>query len=203
MAKVLERLQMSASSSTPGREDWRVRDVVRTLEEQLVKERAKSQRSANKRCQEQRLLMEQVALYCCSIVNKGIFVVFSHDYIFFLLFSRLVWGAEGLRVCSPCSCQESHQWTGVATERVRQSNHVLYLFFLSSIYSLTMWTKHYQPESVLSILSLHLIFVSTAEWLPCLVTSALELMVKSIAPCPVRGGQVTGQSELVQGPGNG
>uniref|UniRef100_A0A665TWC3 Centrosomal protein CCDC61 n=1 Tax=Echeneis naucrates TaxID=173247 RepID=A0A665TWC3_ECHNA len=60
MAKVLERLQMTASGSIPGREDWRVRDVVRTLEDQLVKERAKSQRSASKRCQEQRLLMEQL-----------------------------------------------------------------------------------------------------------------------------------------------
>ncbi|XP_071316538.1 centrosomal protein CCDC61 isoform X4 [Trachinotus anak] len=60
MAKVLERLQMTASGSTSGRDDSRVRDVVRTLEEQLVKERAKSQRSASKRCQEQRLLMEQL-----------------------------------------------------------------------------------------------------------------------------------------------
>uniref|UniRef100_A0A7N9AYV1 Centrosomal protein CCDC61 n=1 Tax=Mastacembelus armatus TaxID=205130 RepID=A0A7N9AYV1_9TELE len=60
LASVLERLQISASGSTPGREDWRVRDVVRTLEEQLVKERAKSQRSASKRCQEQRLLIEQL-----------------------------------------------------------------------------------------------------------------------------------------------
>ncbi|KAG7223294.1 hypothetical protein INR49_015650 [Caranx melampygus] len=60
MAKVLERLQMTSSGSTQGREDWRVRDVVRTLEEQLVKERAKSQRSASKRCQEQQLLMEQL-----------------------------------------------------------------------------------------------------------------------------------------------
>ncbi|XP_050934361.1 centrosomal protein CCDC61 isoform X3 [Lates calcarifer] len=60
MAKVLERVQVTASGSTPGREDWRVRDVVRTLEEQLVKERAKNQRSASKRCQEQRLLMEQL-----------------------------------------------------------------------------------------------------------------------------------------------
>ncbi|XP_068572453.1 centrosomal protein CCDC61 isoform X3 [Cebidichthys violaceus] len=59
MAKVLERLQSSGSGPAPGREDWRVRDVVRTLEEQLVKERAKSQRSASKRCQEQRLLVEQ------------------------------------------------------------------------------------------------------------------------------------------------
>ncbi|XP_029304792.1 LOW QUALITY PROTEIN: centrosomal protein CCDC61 [Cottoperca gobio] len=54
-----KRLQIGGSGSTPGREDWRVRDVVRTLEEQLVKERAKSQRSVSKRCQEQRLLMEQ------------------------------------------------------------------------------------------------------------------------------------------------
>uniref|UniRef100_A0A8D0AS10 Centrosomal protein CCDC61 n=1 Tax=Sander lucioperca TaxID=283035 RepID=A0A8D0AS10_SANLU len=60
MGKVLERLQISGSGPTSGREDWRVRDVVRTLEEQLVKERAKSQRSASKRCQEQQLLMEQV-----------------------------------------------------------------------------------------------------------------------------------------------
>ncbi|XP_026225822.1 coiled-coil domain-containing protein 61 isoform X2 [Anabas testudineus] len=60
LAKVLDRLQISASGATPGREDWRARDVVRTLEEQLVKERAKSQRSASKRCQEQRLLIEQL-----------------------------------------------------------------------------------------------------------------------------------------------
>ncbi|XP_031712835.1 centrosomal protein CCDC61 isoform X2 [Anarrhichthys ocellatus] len=59
MAKVLERLQSSGSGPAAGREDWRVRDVVRTLEEQLVKERAKGQRSASKRCQEQRLLVEQ------------------------------------------------------------------------------------------------------------------------------------------------
>ncbi|XP_044227745.1 centrosomal protein CCDC61 isoform X2 [Thunnus albacares] len=60
IAKVLERLQVSGSGSTPAREDWRGRDVVRTLEEQLVKERAKSQRSASKRCQEQRILLEQL-----------------------------------------------------------------------------------------------------------------------------------------------
>ncbi|XP_029703912.1 centrosomal protein CCDC61 isoform X2 [Takifugu rubripes] len=60
MAKVLEHLQLSAGNSTSDREDWRVRDVMRTLEEQLIKERAKSQRSAAKRCQEQRLLMEQL-----------------------------------------------------------------------------------------------------------------------------------------------
>ncbi|MEQ2194172.1 hypothetical protein XENOCAPTIV_024860, partial [Xenoophorus captivus] len=49
MAMALERLQMSGSGSALGREDWRIRDVVRTLEEQLVKERAKSQRSTSKR----------------------------------------------------------------------------------------------------------------------------------------------------------
>ncbi|XP_053187401.1 centrosomal protein CCDC61 isoform X2 [Scomber japonicus] len=60
IAKMLERLQISGDGSMPAREDRRGRDVVRTLEEQLVKERAKSQRSASKRCQEQRLLMEQL-----------------------------------------------------------------------------------------------------------------------------------------------
>ncbi|XP_034034609.1 coiled-coil domain-containing protein 61-like isoform X2 [Thalassophryne amazonica] len=60
IAKILERLQLGGSGSTPGREDWRIRDVVRMLEEQLVKERAKSQRSASKRNQEQRLLKEQL-----------------------------------------------------------------------------------------------------------------------------------------------
>ncbi|RVE63686.1 hypothetical protein OJAV_G00138480 [Oryzias javanicus] len=60
MAKALARLQMSDSCSAPGREDWRLNDVVRVLEEQLIKERAKSQRSTSKRCQEQRLLVEQL-----------------------------------------------------------------------------------------------------------------------------------------------
>nr|XP_057943158.1 centrosomal protein CCDC61 [Doryrhamphus excisus]XP_057943159.1 centrosomal protein CCDC61 [Doryrhamphus excisus]XP_057943160.1 centrosomal protein CCDC61 [Doryrhamphus excisus] len=61
ISKVLERLQLSGSTSTPAtRQDWRARDTVRVLEEQLLKERAKSQRSASKRCQEQRLLMEQL-----------------------------------------------------------------------------------------------------------------------------------------------
>ncbi|KAM6984495.1 centrosomal protein CCDC61 isoform 2-T2 [Tautogolabrus adspersus] len=60
MAKVMERLQLAGSGPTSGREDWRVRDVMTTLEEQLVKERAKSQRSASKRSQEQRLLTEQL-----------------------------------------------------------------------------------------------------------------------------------------------
>ncbi|KAM4619997.1 centrosomal protein CCDC61 isoform 2-T2 [Polymixia lowei] len=60
MAKTLERLQIGGGGPAPGREAWRIRDMVRTLEEQLVKERAKSQRSASKRGQEQRLLVEQL-----------------------------------------------------------------------------------------------------------------------------------------------
>ncbi|CAN9501718.1 unnamed protein product [Ophioblennius macclurei] len=60
MSKVLERLQMAGSGSTLERDEWRIRDVVRTLEEQLVKERAKNQRSTSKRCLEQRLLVEQL-----------------------------------------------------------------------------------------------------------------------------------------------
>lgn len=60
MGKVLERFQVGGSTVTPGRENPRVREVVRTLEEQLLKERAKNQRSASKRSQEQRLLIEQL-----------------------------------------------------------------------------------------------------------------------------------------------
>lgn len=103
MAKVLERLQSSGSHSTSGREDWRVRDVVRALEEQLVKERAKSQRTASKRCQEQQLLLEQV--HFSSTENssgRGLVLTFSP-------LSWLAGGAESIRVCSPCSRQESHQ----------------------------------------------------------------------------------------------
>ncbi|KAM8835847.1 centrosomal protein CCDC61 [Synchiropus picturatus] len=60
MAKVLERLQLSGAGAPAVREDWRTRELVRSLEEQLAKERAKSQRWAGKRCQEQRLLTEQL-----------------------------------------------------------------------------------------------------------------------------------------------
>ncbi|KAM9728838.1 centrosomal protein CCDC61 isoform 1-T2 [Menidia menidia] len=61
LAKALERLQMSEGASASGRGDWRIGDVVRTLEEQLVRERAKSQRSTSKKTLEQRLLVEQLA----------------------------------------------------------------------------------------------------------------------------------------------
>ncbi|XP_029956605.1 centrosomal protein CCDC61 isoform X2 [Salarias fasciatus] len=60
MSKVLEQLQMAGGGSALGRDEWRIRDMVRTLEEQLVKERAKNQRSTSKRCLEQRLLIEQL-----------------------------------------------------------------------------------------------------------------------------------------------
>lgn len=60
LAKALDRLQMVGAGSTPGAHG--LREAVRSLEEQLLKERAKSQRSASKRGQEQRLLLEQVCL---------------------------------------------------------------------------------------------------------------------------------------------
>lgn len=60
LAQALERLQMVGSSSTQGGGVHGLRDVVRSLEEQLLRERAKSQRSASKKGQEQRLLMEQL-----------------------------------------------------------------------------------------------------------------------------------------------
>lgn len=62
MVKVLERLQVGGNSSTLARDECGTREAVRSLQEQLVKERAKNHRTVNKRCQEQRLLMEQVHL---------------------------------------------------------------------------------------------------------------------------------------------
>lgn len=58
LAKALDRLQMVGVGSTPGARV--LRDAVRNLEEQLLKERAKNQRSASKRSQEQRILLEQL-----------------------------------------------------------------------------------------------------------------------------------------------
>lgn len=72
MVKVLERIQVGGNTSTLARDDCGTREAVRTLQEQLVKERAKNHRSVNKRCQEQRLLMEQVHLLLHSSSN------FSH-----------------------------------------------------------------------------------------------------------------------------
>lgn len=62
MVKVLERVQVGGNASTLARDDCGTREAVRNLQEQLVKERAKNHRTVNKRCQEQRLLMEQVHL---------------------------------------------------------------------------------------------------------------------------------------------
>ncbi|XP_036381320.1 coiled-coil domain-containing protein 61 [Megalops cyprinoides] len=60
LAKALERLQGAGVGCTPAGAVRALRDVVQRLEEQLLRERAKSQRSANKRGQEQRLLLEQL-----------------------------------------------------------------------------------------------------------------------------------------------
>ncbi|XP_041750910.1 centrosomal protein CCDC61-like isoform X1 [Coregonus clupeaformis] len=60
LAKALERLQIVGAGSTPGGGARGLREVVRSLEDQLLRERAKSQRSASKRGQEQRLLLEQL-----------------------------------------------------------------------------------------------------------------------------------------------
>ncbi|KAL0994248.1 hypothetical protein UPYG_G00119810 [Umbra pygmaea] len=60
LAKALERLQIGGAASTSGGAAQGSRELIRTLEEQLLRERAKSQRSASKRGQEQRLLLEQL-----------------------------------------------------------------------------------------------------------------------------------------------
>lgn len=62
MVKILERMQVGTNTSALVRDDGGAREAVRTLQEQLVKERAKNHRTVNKRCQEQRLLVEQVHL---------------------------------------------------------------------------------------------------------------------------------------------
>ncbi|XP_061104870.1 centrosomal protein CCDC61 isoform X2 [Conger conger] len=60
LAEALERMQGGMSGCIPGNGTRGLRDVVRGLEEQLLRERAKSQRTASKRGQEQRLLLEQL-----------------------------------------------------------------------------------------------------------------------------------------------
>lgn len=183
MAKVLERLQFSAGNSTSDREDWRIRDVVRTLEEQLVKERAKSQRSATKRCQEQRLLIEQVRFFigwywCFSIFTWLFLTAFFHF--------GLVGGAEGIRVSASCSGKEPHKWTGITTKRVRQSNGVLHL-----------------PTMGVEAFHVRCSSVSAAERLQRQLASAHELTGKSIARSPVRGGRDMGHAGLAQDPESG
>uniref|UniRef100_A0A672NAC4 Centrosomal protein CCDC61 n=1 Tax=Sinocyclocheilus grahami TaxID=75366 RepID=A0A672NAC4_SINGR len=58
LAKALDRQQMVGAGSAPGPRG--LREAVHSLEEQLLKERAKSQRSASKRSQEQLLVLEQL-----------------------------------------------------------------------------------------------------------------------------------------------
>ncbi|MCJ8740939.1 hypothetical protein PDJAM_G00064990 [Pangasius djambal] len=58
LADALEQLRAVGSGSTSGTRG--LREAVRSLEEQLLRERAKSQRSASKRSQEQRHLTEQL-----------------------------------------------------------------------------------------------------------------------------------------------
>lgn len=58
LANALERLRAAGAGPTSGNRG--LREVVQSLEEELLRERAKSQRSASKRGQEQRHLMEQV-----------------------------------------------------------------------------------------------------------------------------------------------
>ncbi|XP_028839260.1 centrosomal protein CCDC61 isoform X2 [Denticeps clupeoides] len=59
LAEALERLQVMGIRSSPGLARG-LQETVRSLEEQLLRERAKTQRSASKRGQEQRLLIEQL-----------------------------------------------------------------------------------------------------------------------------------------------
>lgn len=67
LAKAVERQQGGIRGRLPGNGARGLRDVVRGLEGQLLRERAESQRTANKREQEQRLLREQVWYYITSL----------------------------------------------------------------------------------------------------------------------------------------
>lgn len=72
LTKALERLQIVGAGATPGGGARGLREVVRSLEDQLLRERAKSQRSATKRGQEQRLLLEQVGPCLHPISSKHV-----------------------------------------------------------------------------------------------------------------------------------
>lgn len=79
-----------------------------------------------------------------------------------LTFSPLSWlvgGAESIRMCSTRSCQESHQWTGAATERVRQSKRVLYLYFLSLSFIHLQCRVNIWNLNLIHLLSAHTLFV--------------------------------------------
>uniref|UniRef100_A0A8C9R593 Centrosomal protein CCDC61 n=1 Tax=Scleropages formosus TaxID=113540 RepID=A0A8C9R593_SCLFO len=60
LAQALERLQAVGVDRTPDAGARGLREVIQSLEEQLLRERAKNQRSASKRSQERRLLLDQL-----------------------------------------------------------------------------------------------------------------------------------------------
>lgn len=98
LAEALERLRAAGTGSTSGTRG--LREAVHRLEEQLLRERAKSQRSASKRGQEQRHLMEQASLCnlmfalasdrieCYSVRMLGGAVLFSVNYRFIIDMKR-------------------------------------------------------------------------------------------------------------------
>lgn len=147
--KVLERLQVGGNTSTLARDECGTREAVRSLQEQLVKERAKNHRTVNKRCQEQRLLMEQVHLpqlllhSLSNLVKPRLMLIrwfcstpSPHNPSLCLVLAA--GGVESIRKCSPLPSEELDWRAGAATERVRQSQRVLHLpYFLFSFHPLT------------------------------------------------------------------
>lgn len=99
-----ERLQMGRGSPASG-EDWRLRDVVRTLEDQLQKERAKSLRSNGKRSKDHRVLLEQVRP--ASVLTAGLDARLIWCLTVFSLFG-LSWRSSGHQsVLSRCESRLS------------------------------------------------------------------------------------------------
>lgn len=60
LARALDQLQVAGVGRTHGGGAQGLREVILSLEEQLLRERTRNQRSASKRSQEKRLLMEEV-----------------------------------------------------------------------------------------------------------------------------------------------
>ncbi|XP_048838281.1 centrosomal protein CCDC61 [Brienomyrus brachyistius] len=60
LARALDQLQVAGVGRTPGGGARGLREVIQSLEEQLLRERAKNQRSASKRNQEKRQLLEEL-----------------------------------------------------------------------------------------------------------------------------------------------
>lgn len=170
MTKVMERLQISGSGSSPAQEDWRVRDVVRTLEEQLVKERAKSQRSASKRCQEQRLLLEQVDLihFSQQSVEKDLCYVLCYS-AGFNIFSPSPVQLDELKA-SECALRLRVKTLTNELALLRRgldnlSVYYIFSFSLSSIH-LQYGVKMWNPDLIYAFISKfspHLLCVSAAE----------------------------------------